>query len=181
MPSSSAQQFHTIAVVVALVVIAGILAFVIVSPGVVAQRPPGVVQPTEIKIAPEISGRLLRLRSPRDKASARAILSPSYPTPNSKPRWCWHRRSSGKRAPHAIASMPARARNKSTRSRAISTWRTQICFTHSSNSAEPRNLRRQGSPRTRDLDKSTAVVETANANLARAKERYEAVPWRLYS
>ena len=60
MPSSSGQRFHTIAIAVALVAVAGILAFLVLRPGVRAQRPPGVVQPTEIKIAPEISGRLLR-------------------------------------------------------------------------------------------------------------------------
>jgi hypothetical protein len=37
-----------------------ILAFLILRPGVGAHRPWGVVQPTEIKIAPEISGPLLR-------------------------------------------------------------------------------------------------------------------------
>jgi HlyD family secretion protein len=61
MPSSSAQRIHTIAVVAVLVAAAGILAFVILRPGVTAQRPPGVVQPTEVKIGPEISGRFLRL------------------------------------------------------------------------------------------------------------------------
>jgi HlyD family secretion protein len=32
----------------------------VLRPSVVAQRSPGVVQPTEIKITPEISGRFLR-------------------------------------------------------------------------------------------------------------------------
>src|SRR5689334_8101334 len=60
MPSSPNRRIHTIAVVAVFAAAAGILAFVILRPGVTAQRPLGVVQPTEIKIAPEISGRLLR-------------------------------------------------------------------------------------------------------------------------
>ena len=60
MRSSTGQQFHTIAVVTVLAAAAAILAFLIIRPDVAAQRPPGVVQPTEIKIAPEISGRLMR-------------------------------------------------------------------------------------------------------------------------
>jgi len=39
---------------------AGILLFLILGSGVTAPRAPGVVQTTEIKIAPEISGRLAR-------------------------------------------------------------------------------------------------------------------------
>jgi HlyD family secretion protein len=61
MQSSSAQRIHTIAVIAVLVAAAGILAFLILRPGVTAQRPPGGVQPTEIKIALEISSRLLRV------------------------------------------------------------------------------------------------------------------------
>ena len=49
----------------------------------------------------------------------------------------------------------------------------QTCFTRSSNSAERRSSRRRVASR-QDLEKSTAAVETANANLASAKERYEA-------
>src|SRR4051794_22613309 len=60
MPSSTGQRTHTIAVLAALVATAGILAFLILRPGTEAQSPPGVIQPTEIKIAPEISGRLSR-------------------------------------------------------------------------------------------------------------------------
>jgi multidrug efflux pump subunit AcrA (membrane-fusion protein) len=60
MRTSPSDRLHTIAVVVALAVVVGIIAFLVLRPGVVAGRPPGVVQPTEIKIAPEISGRLTR-------------------------------------------------------------------------------------------------------------------------
>jgi multidrug efflux pump subunit AcrA (membrane-fusion protein) len=60
MPFSPAQRFHTIAVIAALAAAAGIVVFLVLRPGVVAERPPGVVQPAEIKIAPEISGRLSR-------------------------------------------------------------------------------------------------------------------------
>ena len=60
MASCSTQRFHTIAVLVVLVAAAGILAFPILKVSVVAQPPPAAFQPTEIRIGPEISGRLLR-------------------------------------------------------------------------------------------------------------------------
>ena len=84
MPSSPVQRTHTIAVLAVLAATAGIPAFLILRPGVVGQRPPGVVQPIEIKIAPEISGRLLHFAVAPDRAYARATHSPSCPTPSSK-------------------------------------------------------------------------------------------------
>ena len=60
MPSRHGHRAYTFAVVAALVGAAAILLFVIKGSGVVAQRPPALVHATEIKIAPEISGRLAR-------------------------------------------------------------------------------------------------------------------------
>jgi hypothetical protein len=60
MPSSPNQRTHTIAVVAVFAAAAGILVFLILGLGVTTQRPLRVVQPTEIKIAPEISRRLFR-------------------------------------------------------------------------------------------------------------------------
>ena len=111
MPSSRSERFHTIAVVVALAAVSGIVAFLVLRPDLVAQRAPGVVQPTEIKIAPEAAACCAR-QSPQGRACARVTWSPNYPTPSSKRGWCWRRRSSGRRAPRATASMPARARNR---------------------------------------------------------------------
>ncbi len=60
MPLNAGQHKHTIAAVAALFGAGGILLFLILGSGVMAQRSPGVVHSTEIKVAPEISGRLSR-------------------------------------------------------------------------------------------------------------------------
>jgi multidrug efflux pump subunit AcrA (membrane-fusion protein) len=59
-PLGPSQRPHTIAVVGALAGAVPILAFLILGSGMAPPRAPGVVHTTEIKIAPEISGRLLR-------------------------------------------------------------------------------------------------------------------------
>ena len=58
LPHSIEERTHTFAVLAALAGVAGIVVFLILGSGVTAPRPPGVVQTTEIKVAPEISGRL---------------------------------------------------------------------------------------------------------------------------
>ena len=61
LPHNLEERLHTFAVLVALVGVAGIVLFFVLGSGVTAPRTPGIVQTTEIKVAPEISGRLARL------------------------------------------------------------------------------------------------------------------------
>jgi len=60
MPLRMGRHTHTIAAVVALLGAGGILLFLTIGSGVIAPSAPGLVHTTEIKIAPEISGRLAR-------------------------------------------------------------------------------------------------------------------------
>ncbi|HUK06774.1 MAG TPA: efflux RND transporter periplasmic adaptor subunit [Stellaceae bacterium] len=60
MRHSGSQRTFTIAAAAALLGAGGVLLFLMLGSGVTAQRAPGVVHATEIKIAPEISGRLAR-------------------------------------------------------------------------------------------------------------------------
>jgi HlyD family secretion protein len=57
-PPGTGQHPHTIAVIGALAGAVAILVFLILGSGVAPPRAPGVMHTTEIKIAPEISGRL---------------------------------------------------------------------------------------------------------------------------
>jgi HlyD family secretion protein len=59
-PPGTGHPLHTIAVIGALVGAVAILVFLILGSRVAPPRAPGVVHTTEIKIAPEISGRLSR-------------------------------------------------------------------------------------------------------------------------
>lgn len=60
LPHNLEERLHMFAVLVALAGVAGIVLFFVLGSGVTAPRTPGVVQTTEIKVAPEISGRLAR-------------------------------------------------------------------------------------------------------------------------
>jgi HlyD family secretion protein len=158
MPSSSAQRFHTIAVIAALVVVAGILAFVILRPGVVAQRPPGVVQPTEIKIAPEISGRLFRFAVAPGQTVRKGDILAELSNPELDAALVLAQAQLGQaRAARDRIYAGARQEQVDALARDVDMAKTATGFASH-----------------QDLDKSTAAVETTNANLERAKERYEA-------
>ena len=81
MPLKSSRHAYSLAAVVALVGAAGILAFLIVGSGVEAPRAPGLVHTTEIKIAPEISGRLARfvVQPGQDVHAGEALVEFSNP------------------------------------------------------------------------------------------------------
>jgi HlyD family secretion protein len=174
MPSSSAQRFHTIAVVVALAAVAGILAFLILRPDVVAQPPPGVVQPTEIKIAPAKSAAAsCASQSPQGRAYARVTCSPNYPTPSSKRCWCWRRRGSGTRAARDRVYAGPRQEQVDALAQDIDMANANLVYAEQRFSRTSQ-LTATGFASHQDLGKSTAAVETANANLSRAKELYQA-------
>ena len=81
------------------------------------------------------------------------------------------KRSSGRRAPRATASMPGpRQEQVDTRQRADRTWRkANLLLRASSNFAATRSSPRTGFASRQDLDKATAAVERALANLSPRK------------
>ena len=173
MPFSSAQRFHTIAVVVALAAVAGILAFLILRPGAVAQRPPGVVQPTEIKIAPEISGRLLRFAVAPGQSARKGdtVAELSNPELEAGLVLAQAQRGQARAARDRVYAGP-RQEQVDALAQDIGMANANLVY------AEQQFSRTSQLTATRfashqDLDKATAAVETANANLSRAKERYQ--------
>jgi HlyD family secretion protein len=132
MPASRVDRLLTVAVLAALAAVGAILAFVILGSGVVARSPPGVVQVTEIKIAPEISGRLARFAVARGQAVRRGDVLVELSNPELE-----------------AALVPARGRSRSTRSNDRSASRTPLCSTRSSSSSAPRSSPRTASPRAR--------------------------------
>src|SRR5215471_8590409 len=170
MPSSSAQRFHTIAVIAALVVIAGILAFVILRPGIVAQRSPGVVQPTEIKIAPEISGRLFRFAVAPGQIVRKGDILAELSNPELEAALVLAQAQLGQ-AHAARDRIYAGPRQEQVDALALAKANLVYAQQQFSRTSQ---LTATGFASHQDLDKSTAAVETTNANLERAKERYEA-------
>ena len=174
MPSSSAQRFHTIAVIAALVVVAGILAFVILRPGVVAQRPPGVVQPTEIKIAPEISGRLFRFAVAPGQTVRKGDILAELSNPELKAALVLGQAQLGQaRAARDRIYAGPRQEQVDTLARDVDMAKANLVYAQQQFNRTSQ-LTATGFASHQDLDKSTAAVETTNANLARARERYEA-------
>jgi HlyD family secretion protein len=171
---SSAQRTHTIAVAAALAAAAGILAFLIVRPGIVGQPPPGVVQPTEIKIAPEISGRLLRFTVALGQSVHQGDILAELSNPELEAALILATAQLGQaRAEHDRTYAGPRQEEIDTRQREIEIANANLLytrqqFTRSSKLASASFTSQQ------DLDKATAAVDTALANLSRAKERSQA-------
>src|SRR5215469_3025427 len=174
MPSSSAQRFHTIAVVIALAAVAGILIFLVLRPRVVAQTAPGVVQPTEIKIGPEISGRLLRFAVAPGQSVQKGDLLAELSNPELEAALVLAQAQLGEaRAARDRVYAGPRQEQVETLARGIDMANANLTYAQQQ-FARTSQLTASGFASHQDLDKATATVETAGANLASAKERYEA-------
>jgi HlyD family secretion protein len=173
MPSSSVQRFHTVAVVVALAAVAGIVAFLVLRPGVVAGRPPGVVQPTEIKIAPEISGRLSRFAvAPGQSVRKDETLAElSNPELEAGLVLAQARLGQARAARDRVYAGP-RQEQVDALARDIDMANANLVYAQQQFSRTSQ-LTAAGFASHQGLDKATTAVETANANLSRAKERYQ--------
>ncbi|MFL5266825.1 MAG: HlyD family secretion protein [Stellaceae bacterium] len=174
MPSSSGQRFHTIAVIVALAAAASIVAFLVLRPGVVAGRPPGVVQPTEIKIAPETSGRLLRFAVTRGQSVRKGDTLAELSNPELEAGLVLAQAQLGQaRAARDRVYAGPRQEQVDALAQDIDMANANLVYAHQQFSRTSQ-LAATGFASHQDLDKATAAVETGNANLSRAKERYEA-------
>jgi HlyD family secretion protein len=174
MPCSPAQRIHTIAVVAVLVAAAGILAFLILRPGVTAQRPPGVVQPTEIKIAPEISGRLLRFAVAPGQSVRKGDALAELSNPELEAGLVLVQAQLGQaRALRDRVYAGPRQEQVDALARDIDMANANLLYAQQQFNRTSQ-LAATGFASRQDLDKATAAVEIGNANLAGAKERYEA-------
>jgi HlyD family secretion protein len=171
---SSAQRTHTIGVMAVLVAAAGILAFLILRPGVTAQRPPGVVQPTEIKIAPEISGRLLRFAVAPGQSVGMGDTLAVLSNPELEAGLVLAQAQLGQaRASRDRVYAGPRQEQVDGLARDIDMAKANLLYAQQQFNRTSQ-LAATGFASRQDLDKATAAVETGNANLAGAKERYEA-------
>jgi HlyD family secretion protein len=170
----SAQRTHTIAVLAALAAAAGILSFLILRPGVVGQPPPGVVQPTEIKIAPEISGRLSRFTVAPGQSVHQGDILAELSNPELEAALVLATAQLGQeRAERDRIYAGPRQEEIDARQQEIEIADANLLYTRQQ-FARSSKLASAGFTSQQDLDKATAAVDTALANLARAKERYQA-------
>ena len=174
MPSSRNQRLHTVAVVLVLGAAAGILAFLILRPGIGAPRSPGLVQSTEIEIAPEISGRLARFAVAAGQPVHQGQLLAELSNPELEAALVLARAQLGEaRAGRARVYAGIRQEEVDARARDVDMANANLVYAQQQY-GRTSQLAATGFASRQALDKATAAVETASATLARAKERHQA-------
>jgi len=174
MQHRGSQKTYVLAVLAALLGGGGILLFLILGSGVTAERAPGVVHVTEIRVAPEISGRLLRFAVTPGQAVRAGDLLAELSNPELSASLVLAKADLGSVAA-ARDRVYAGIRDEQVQmlARAIETARANLLyaeqqFARISQLAKTEDVSRQ------QLDQATAAVGTARANLAAAEQTYEA-------
>jgi HlyD family secretion protein len=171
---SGSQRTYTIAVLAALLGAAGILVFLILGSGVAARRAPGVIHATEVKIAPEISGRLARvLVTPGQSVRAGDDLAELGNPELSAALVLANAQLSAAQAARDRVYAGIRDEQVQVLARDIETARASLVY------AEQEFWRKSQLVKSavvsqQEADKATAAVGAARANLAAAEEAYEA-------
>src|SRR3954447_19040131 len=174
MPSSTGQRTHTIAVLAALVATAGILAFLILRPGTEAQSPPGVIQPTEIKIAPEISGRLSQFVVVAGQGVQQGDILAELANPELEAALVLAKAQLGQEhAQRDRVYAGPRQEEIDSRQRAVEIGEANLLYARQQ-FFRASQLAATGYASRQDFDKAEAAVGAALANLSRAKEEYQA-------
>ncbi len=171
MPLNAGQHKHTIAAVAALFGAGGILLFLVLGSGVMAQRSPGVVHSTEIKVAPEISGRLARFavtpgQSVRAGDELVELVSPEL----SAALVLANAQLDEARAGRDRIYAGIRKEQVDVLEREVETSKANLLY------AEQEFARKSklGFAPRQDFDKAAAAVATTRAKLAAAEKTYEA-------
>ncbi len=174
MPGRMGQHTHTIAAVSALLGAGGILLFLMLGSGVAVQRAPGVIHATEIKIAPEISGRVARFAvAPGQSVHAgdeiveltNPELSAALVLANAQLHEAQAARDrvyAGVREEQVLAL-----------ARETETSRADLLYAEQQ-FARKSTLAADGFASQQDLDQASAALGAARAKLAAAEEAYEA-------
>jgi HlyD family secretion protein len=174
MAARTGHHAYSIAAIAALAGAGGILLFLAVGSGVVAQRPPAMVRSTEIKIAPEISGRLLRFVV----ASGQKVRSGDEIVELVNPEL-----SAALVLAEAELGEAAAARGRvyaGVREEQVGTLQRQIEQAQGNvryaeqEYARKYQLARGGFASRQDLDKATAALGVSRAQVAAAERNYEA-------
>jgi multidrug resistance efflux pump len=171
---SPKDRIHAVAVLVALVGVAGILVFFMLGSGVTVLRAPGVVQSTEIKIAPEISGRLARLAVAQGQSVRQGEDLAELANPELSASLVLASAEAGEaRAARDRVYAGIRAEQVAILAREIETDRSNLLFAEQQ-FARKSILAADGFAPRQDLDEATAAVGAARAKLAAAQETYQA-------
>ena len=168
MRSSASRRQYVISVIVALAAVAAILGLLILRPGLVAPRPPGVVQSTEIKIAPEISGRLGGSRPCRGRNVHKGEVLAELSNPELEAALLLAQAQLGQaRAERDRVYAGPRQEQVDTLQRQIEVAKANVLY--SQQQFGRTSIAAHGFASRQDLDKATAATDTSRAELARAQ------------
>jgi HlyD family secretion protein len=174
-PLRIARHGYSIAAAAALAGVAGILAFVIVGSDIVAApRVPGLVHVTEIKIAPEISGRLARfvVRPGETVRAGDDLVELANPELSASLVLASAQLGEARAARDRVyAGM--REEQVAALERAIEIARGNLLYAEQEY-ARVAILAKDGFASAQELDKATAAVNRSRAELAQAEKLYEA-------
>lgn len=174
MPASSAERRYVIVVLLALAAAGGILAFLMLGSHVVAQRAPGVVEATEIRIAPEISGRLARFVVAPGEAVHKgdALAELSSPEREAALLLAKAELAEARAARDRVYAGP-RQEQVDALARSIDVAKANLLYAQQQ-FARTSKLAAEGVASRQDLDKASAEIGSAHASLLGAEEQYEA-------
>jgi len=168
------DRTHAFAVLAALVGGAGILLFFVLGSRVTALRAPGVVQTTEIKIAPEISGRLGRFAVTQGQTVRKGDDLVELVNPELSAALVLAKAQAGKaRAARDRVHAGVRAEQVAILEREIESAGANLLLAERQ-FARKSQLAASGFASRQDLDEATAAVGTARAKLAAVRETYQA-------
>jgi len=173
-PLRPSRHAYSLAAVVALLGAAGILAFLIVGSNVEAPRAPGLVHSTEIKIEPEISGRLARFAVKRDQDVHKGdtLVELSSPELSASLVLAKAQLDEAKAARDRVYA-GIRQEQVAALAREIEVAKGNVTYAEQEYSRVS-TLAKDGFASHQEFDQATAAVDTAHAKLAEAEKIYEA-------
>jgi HlyD family secretion protein len=165
---------HTVAAVAALLGAAAIVLFVILGSGVATERSPGIVHVTEIKIAPEISGRLARfaVTAGQNVRQGDELVELANPELVAALVLAEAQLDEARAARDRVYA-GVRKEQVGVLEREIETARSNLLYAEQQ-FARKSVLAADGFASRQDLDQASAAVGTARAKLAAAEQAYEA-------
>ena len=170
----SGQHPHTIAVIGALAGVGAILIFLILGSAVPPPSAPGVVHTTEIKIAPEISGRLSRFAVTLGQGVHAGDELATLVNPELSASLVLATAELGQaRAQRDNVYAGIRQEEVDTLEREIETAKADLLYAEQQ-FARKSALAADGFASRQDLDEASAAVGTARARLEHAQEAYQA-------
>lgn len=174
MPRRQGHRAYTLAAVAALIGAGAILLFVIKGSGVVAERPPALVHATEIKIAPEISGRLARFAVKSGQTVRKGDDLVELANPELTAALVLSEAQLGEaRAARDRVYAGIREEQVSAMAREIEVAKANLVYAEQEFARKSR-LAADGFASGQDLDKATAAVAGARAQLVAVEKTYEA-------